>query len=158
MERVNDHDKARLSALAKEWMQIAGSEKMQERKARWRDINDLKSSHPTVRTDAFILPGFVTEGELKCTDVELRQAERYMTGLLRQYHEIGDDVVLEPYFRIPWKVDSSDMGVAVTMNKAVHGQGDEPGYSFENPIRQTGDLLQAGPRAFKRCKTKMAIL
>ena len=148
MEKVNNNDKERLSALAKEWMQIAKSSVMQERKARWRDINDLKSTHPVVRTDAFILPGFVSESELLCTDLQLRQVERYMAGLLRQYREIGDDVVLESYFRIPWKIDSTDMGVTVTMHKAVNGQGDEPGYSFENPIQKPEDIVKLKKRRF----------
>lgn len=153
-ERVNGQDRARLSALAQEWVEIATSPIIKERKERWRAINDLKSDRPVVRTDAFLMPGFVTENDLSCIDPELRNVERYMVGLLRQFHLIGDDVVWEPYFRIPWKIDATDMGVTVTMHKAKNDAGpgeistEQVGYSFENPIRAPKDINRLRKREF----------
>ncbi|MCL2163081.1 MAG: hypothetical protein FWH55_01535 [Oscillospiraceae bacterium] len=148
MPYVSDNDKARMSTLATEWMKIANSSEMQELKEKWRDINDLKSNVPVVRTSAFALPGFVKDNELLCEDPKLRLVEKNMFGLLKQYHIIKDDMVIEPYLRIPWEIYCTELGVDVAVKYSSNNNGDELAYAFENPIRDPDDIQKLRKRRF----------
>ena len=49
--------------------------------------------------------------ELVCQDPYLRNIEKSLFEIVRHADEIGDDIVVDPYFRIPWEIQMSDYGV-----------------------------------------------
>jgi len=142
-------DMQRLQEIAKEWMEIASSPAMEERKRLWKACRDLKSERPMIRFDAYFLEGYIAEEQLVCQDTQLRDIEKMMLGMIRQYKEVGDDIVLNDYFRIPWKIDATSMGVECTKQHTADQQGKESvGYAFEHPIKEPEDMEKLLERTF----------
>ena len=50
---------------------------------------------------------------------------------MRHADEIGDDIVVDPYFRIPWVIEISDLGIPIEAHHAVSLDGSDLGYSFD---------------------------
>jgi hypothetical protein len=65
--------------------------------------------------------GFVTPDELVCADPFLRAVERNLLETVRHAEEVGDDVVVEPYYRLGWQMTEADMRKtrAATRNRNV---------------------------------------
>lgn len=139
------NDAARLRDLAYQWMEAATSAEMNQRRSDWRAIRDLKGEHPMIKCDAFLVDGYVPEETLVCKDPEYRRTEKTMLGLLRQYREVGDDVVLNDVWRVPWKVDSTDYGLEPIVHRTSNGVA----YSYENPIQEVEDVEKLKPRSFQ---------
>jgi len=75
-------DMQRLQEIAKEWMEIASSPAMEERKRLWKACRDLKSERPMIRFDAYFLEGYIAEEQLVCQDTQLRDIEKMMLGMI----------------------------------------------------------------------------
>jgi hypothetical protein len=80
-----------------------------------------------------------------------------MRRAIRQAEEIGDDFVLQPYYRLYWniRVDSPDFGVGLTETHADDTNGGQVAYSYNHPIRTPEDVDRLKPRswAVDRAKT-----
>ncbi len=50
--------------------------------------------------------------ELSCQNELLRNIEKTLVYGIKQFNDLGDDI-LEPYFRLSWKVEKTDHGVVV---------------------------------------------
>jgi hypothetical protein len=83
---------------------------------------------------------FVPLAELECADPFLRNVERTMRVTLRHAEEMGDDLVVEPYFRLAWEVDLGTYGVSLGEYHAADERGRSVAYSFQFPIATPGDL------------------
>ena len=59
---------------------------------------------------------------------------------LRHAEELGDDIVIEPYYRIGWRMNFSDYGVPVEIRSAVHTEDTSLAYSFSIPIACPDDI------------------
>ncbi len=106
-------DRVRLRDMAKRWMDIALSDDMQEKKSAWKSVHDLQPKRPVILFETLSVAGFIKEEELFCEDELLRNVERTMLYSIRQHETVNDDLVLEPYFRLAWKVSKSDHGVKI---------------------------------------------
>jgi hypothetical protein len=135
----NDRDIIR--ELASKWSELASQPVMEERKRLWKAVHDLKAERPVILIETSTIDGFVSEKELLCEDVYLRGVERLMRDTLRHTEEIGDDIVVEPYFRIGWQVETSDFGVPVEMKPATTADSEPSiGYTFNFPIATPSDF------------------
>jgi hypothetical protein len=147
---VAETDNQRIRELAKQWADLASRPIMQERKGLWKAVHDLKAERPVILVETSPIEQFVTQSDLVCSDTFLRGVEQNMLDNLRHAEEVGDDIVLEPYYRLSWQLDVSDYGVPVEMKPATTAEGSQSlGYSFNFPIRKPEDVSKLKKRSFK---------
>jgi len=146
---VAEEDKKRIRDLAKKWAEFAAQPVMQERKKLWKAVHDLKAERPVIMVETSLIDEFVSQSELICSDPFLRGVEQNMLDNVRHAEEVGDDIVLEPYYRLAWQLDISDYGVPVEMKPATTAQGEQSlGYSFNFPIKKPEDISKLKKRSF----------
>ena len=143
-----DQDRDVLRRLAARWMELAVDPVMAERREAWTALKDLRSTRPMVLFETWTLEDYVAEGELECQDPGLRGIERNLRQNIRQAEEIGDDLVLEPVWRLGWHVRGTGYGVEIAARHAADGTGHQHGYAFNHPIRTPADLDQLQPRSW----------
>ncbi len=142
-------DRQVIRALAERWLEIAHLPVVAERKRQWRALHDLRPERPMIHFETASIDGYVSDDELRCTDPVLRETEAAMREAIRHFEQVGDDIVLEPYFRIGWDLVTSSWGVEVVQVPAEVEAGEVPlGYTFNFPIREPRDLAQLLPRTF----------
>ncbi len=137
---ISQKDRTTIRELAKKWMELASLPVMQQRKRLWKAVHDLKAERPVILFEAAWVDGFVSTKELVCEDPVLRAVEQQMRATLRQAEELDDDLVVEPYYRIPWRINYSDYGVPVEINSAMHQEETALAYSFSFPIATPEDI------------------
>ena len=142
------NDKNRLKDLAKKWIEIASLPIMQERKVMWKDVKDLKCSKPMVLIETCTIKEFVAEDDLQCEDPYLRNVEKNMLTNILQFEDVGDDIVLEPYFHIGWQLNFTDFGVQIKRQVADDFKGLNLGYKVDHPIKSPDDLARLKKRVF----------
>lgn len=137
-------EKECLRKLAGQWIEIAKSDDMKTKKRQWKALRDLKPERPMILFETFAVSGFVVDDELECENEFLRNVERTMVYGIKQYNELGDDIVLEEYFRIPWKLLRSDYGMQIIEHHADNSMG----YLSNFPIKTPDDLKRLKERKF----------
>jgi len=149
MATCPDHEV--LQRLAGRWMELACLPVMDERRRLWTALNDLRPERPMVLFETWTLENYVGEDELQCTDVYFREVELAMRRFIRQVEEIGDDIVIEPHWRLYWdiNVDHPDFGVGLTITHADDAHGGQVGYTYNHPIRTPEDVARMKPRAWR---------
>jgi hypothetical protein len=138
----NDHNIIR--ELATKWMEWASLPVMHERKRLWKAVHDLKAERPVILIETAWIDGYVRPDEIRCEDPFLRNVEQNMRVTLRQAEELNDDLVIEPHYRLGWRMRFSDYGVPVEI-RAPMGAGHSIAYSFSFPIATSADPRR-GPR------------
>jgi hypothetical protein len=108
-----------LRRLAARWMEHANQPVMKERRRQWQAVKDLRAERPMILVETCMLPDYIGQEELVCQDPYLRNIEKSLFEIVRHAEEIGDDIVVEPWFRIPWAIEISDYGVPIV---ACHAQ------------------------------------
>lgn len=144
LDNISKKDINRLRELAKQWMEIASSDEMKTRKRDWRLLHDLKPVRPMILFEAISVSGFFNDEDLICENELLRNVEKTFATNLKQYHDLGDDIVLEPYYRIAWKVTKSNYGVDIVETHA----NDSLGYKSNFPINTIDDISKLKERDF----------
>lgn len=142
---MTEKDRDRLRELAKQWMNIANSNDIKIKKRQWKALRDLKPERPMILFETFTVSGFVTDDELLCEGEMLRNVEKTLIYGIKQYNDLGDDIVLEKYFRIPWKILRSDYGVPIVEHHAENSMG----YMSNFPIQTPDDLDKLKQRTFE---------
>ena len=144
-----------LRALAEKWMEFANLPIMQERERQWRSIKDLKAEKPMILVETCMLPDYINQDELVNVDPYLRNIEKSLFEIVRHAQEIGDDIILDKYFRVPWVLELSDYGVPMQAHHATNSVGNDLGYSFDFSIRTPADLdrLRFKTRSVDRKRT-----
>jgi hypothetical protein len=137
---INNKQKDRLRELATRWMEYANLPIMDERRRQWRLIKDLKAEKPMILVETCMLSDYIGEDELINTDPFLRNIEKSMFEQIRHADEIGDDIILEPYFQIAWNVSESEYGVSIDAHHATTSTGNDLGYSFDFAIQSEDDF------------------
>ena len=137
-----------LRALASRWMEIASLPVMEERKRLWTALKDLRGERPMVLFETWTLEHYVEGSELECTDPHWRGIEAAMRRTIRQAEEIGDDMVVEPEWRVGWHVRGTGYGVSITSEHATDGQGGSVGYRFNHPIATPDDVTALVPQTW----------
>jgi len=138
-----------LRRLAERWMEHAANPVMARRRRQWKAVKDLKSERPMILVETCMLTDYVGSDELVCTDPFARNIERSLYETVRHADEIGDDIVVDPWFRIPWVLDISDYGVPIEAHHAVAADGSEVGYSFNFGVQSEADARKLHQRS--RC-------
>ncbi len=136
---ISQKDRTVIRELAAKRMEFASLPVMQERKRLWKAVHDLKAERPVILFETDWIEGFVEDREIRCEHPFLRSVERSMRITLRHAEELGDDIVVEPYHRLGWRMAFSDYGVPVEIRSAVCP---EPSiaYSFSFPIAAPEDI------------------
>ena len=147
-----------LQEVAKQWIEYASLPVMEERKRLWKRVKDLDAAceRPPILVETCMLENYISEDELQCEDPYLRNIEKFMRETVRHAEEIGDDIVVDPYFRIPWVAEISDYGVSLEAHHAENSAGNDLGYSFDFPIQTPDDFhkLHLKRRLVNRKKTE----
>ncbi len=140
--------------LAAKWREAASLPVMGERKRLWKAVHDLKAERPVVLLETAWIDGYVADREVLCEDPFLRSVEKSMRITLRQAEELGDDLVIEPYYRLGWKMEFSDYGVPVEI-RAPTAKEKSIAYTFSFPIAKPEDIAKLRTRTFtvNRAKT-----
>lgn len=141
-------DRDIVRSLASRWLEIASQPIMQERKRQWRALKDLKPERPMVLFETWTLEDYVSGSELQCTDPLLRGIEHHMRWTIRQAEEVGDDIVLEPVWRVGWDVRGTGYGVSLEAHHATDSEGGHVGYAFDHPIQTPADVDRLVPQSW----------
>lgn len=144
---MSDHE--RLRALAGRIAELAVEPVMAERRRAWTRLKDLDGERPMVLFETWTLgEDFLAEAELRCVDPRYRRVEAQMLAKVRQAEEIGDDLVIEGVWRLPWQVTVSDYGVPLTHEHGVDAADGRVGYQVAHPIATPDDLDRLRPRRY----------
>jgi hypothetical protein len=141
---ITQADRKIIRDLAAQWREWAARPIMDERKRLWRAVHDLKAKRPVVLFETAWIENFVADSELRCADPFLRAVEKNMRITLRQAEELEDDLVIEPYYRLGWRMIFSDYGVPVQMRDLSAEKS--IAYSFSFPIATPEDIARLRPR------------
>jgi hypothetical protein len=138
-----------IRALAARRAEIAALPIMAERKRQWRALHDLRPERPMILFETATVHEYVAPNELSCEHPVLRAVEAVMRDDIRHFDEVGDDIVLEPYYRIGWDLVTSTWGVDVVQVPAAGSEdGIDIGYTFDFPIKRPEDVALLVPRTF----------
>ncbi|MBC8868666.1 MAG: hypothetical protein H8E44_04580 [Planctomycetes bacterium] len=140
-------DRTLIRELAAKRVEFASLPVMQERKRLWKAVHDLKAERPVILFETDWIDGFVEEQEILSEDPFLRSVEKSMRIALRHVEELGDDIVIEPYYRLGWRMAFSDYGVPVEIRSAVCPE-QSIAYSFSFPIAAPEDIDKLRSRTF----------
>jgi hypothetical protein len=149
---IPDKERQSLRTLATRWMEHAADPIMPERRRQWQAIKDLKAEKPMILVETCMLPDYIGQDELVCEDPYLRNIEKSLFEIVRHADEIGDDIVVDPYFRIPWELELGDYGVPIEAHHAISCDGSDLGYSFNFGVQSEADAqkLHLRDRSVKR--------
>jgi len=152
---ILQEDRQIIRELAAKWREMAELPVMLHRKRLWKAVHDLRAQRPVILFETAWIDGYVADSELVCRDPFLRSVEKNMRITLRQAEELGDDLVVEPYYRLGWKMQFSDYGVPVEILSAM-GKEKSIAYTFSFPIATPEDIgkLRARTFAVDRAKTR----
>jgi hypothetical protein len=142
-------DQQTLRDLVLRWIELAHLPVMAERKRLWTALKDLRAERPMVLFETWTLEDYVSDRELSCQDPFLRGVELHMRRSIRQVEEVGDDLVLEPVYRLGWVIHTSDYGVPVEAVHAVDERGGDVAYHYNHPLQAVQDIERLQPRSWQ---------
>ena len=131
-----DKERNRLRSLAARHKEIALSDDIKTKKRQWKNLRDLKPERPMILFETFSVSGFLNDDELECENDILRNVEKSLLYGIKQYEFVKDDIILEPYFRLAWRIIKSDYGVQII----EHHAEDSMGYMSNFPVQTPEDI------------------
>lgn len=137
-------ERDRLRTLAARYAECARSDGMREKKRLWKALRDLRPERPMLLFETFSVSGFLKDDEFLCENEYLRNVERTFLQALKQIDLVGDDLVVEDYFQLAWRVVKSDYGVPIV----EHHADDSMAYVSNFPIQTPDDLNKLKRREF----------
>jgi hypothetical protein len=145
---ISPSDREVLRGLAARWMELAALPVMDTRKRQWTALKDLQPERPMVLFETWTVENFVRSGELRCADPVLRDLEKEMRAVIRQAEDLGDDFIVDPFYRVYWQIDAQDYGVPIVAEHALDGMGGDTAYSYNHPLRQPESVELLRPRTW----------
>jgi hypothetical protein len=136
---IHEREVQSLRRLAGRWMEHATHPIMKQRRRLWQAIKDLRAEKPMILVETCMLPDYIGRDELVAEDPYIRNIEKSLYEIVRHADEIGDDIVVEPFFRIPWELEISDYGVPIEAHHATTSSGSDLGYSFNFGVQSEAD-------------------
>lgn len=133
-------DRDILRGLAARWMDIASLPVMEERERAWTAIKDLRATRTMVLFETWTLLDYVGEEELQCVEPWHRGIEKHLRWVIRHAEEVGDDLLVEPFWGIGWQIHGTDYGVPIVAHHAADELGATVGYSFNHPLKTPEDV------------------
>ena len=146
---IQEKEVQSLRRLAARWMEHAANPVMADRRRGWKAVKDLQAEKPMILVETCMLPDYIGRDELVCTDPFARNVEKSLYEIVRHADEIGDDIVVDPYFRVPWVLELSDYGVPIEKRHAVSTDGSDVGYTFNFGVQSEKDACRLHVRS--RC-------
>jgi len=137
---ISQTDRKTIRELAHKYVELASLPIMEDRKGLWKAVHDLKAKRPVILVETAWIEEFVSDDEILCEDRFLRTVEKSMRVTIRQAEELGDDIVVEPWYRIGWRLKFSDYGVPVDIHSAKHTEESALAYGFNFPIKKPSDI------------------
>jgi hypothetical protein len=137
---ISQTDRKTIRDLAGKYMEIASLDVMNERKGQWKAVHDLKAERPVILFETAWIEEYVSDKEILCEDPFLREVEKSMRITIRQAKELDDDLVVEPWYMIGWRLKFSDFGVDVQIHSAIHTEDSALAYGFNFPIKTPADI------------------
>jgi len=137
---IQEKEVQSLRRLAARWMEHAASPVMAERRRQWKAVKDLRAEKPMILVETCMLADYIGPDELVCVDPFARNVEKSLYEIVRHADEIGDDIVVDPCFRVPWVLEISDYGVPIEKRHAVSSNGSDVGYSFNFGVQSEKDV------------------
>jgi hypothetical protein len=129
-------------------MELASLPVMADRKRQWTALKDLRPERPMVLFETWTVENFVAPEELLCQTDELRALEKELRAVIRQAEELGDDFIVDPFYRVYWQIEAGDYGVPIIVEHAQDGMGGNTAYHFNHPLRAPGDVSRLRPRTW----------
>ena len=149
---ISDNDRQVLSELAKRYREIAEAPEMPVRKQQWKDLHDLKPQRPMILFEPYWLDGYLADYQARCEDPKLVPVELGMMFKIRQYEQMGDDIVIEPYFRLGWQgKDINSTGRDFGDIHIVEDHAKDGGLAYKSvfPVKTPDDVKRLVPRTFE---------
>ena len=111
-------DKQIIRELAKQYMQIATSEKQQKMNERMKASNDLKIVRPPVLLDEIPWYQININDELTCLceDERARGLEDELRKALYRWKYFKADTLFQPFYRVTQTIDSTGNGLQLKEN------------------------------------------
>lgn len=136
---MKSNDKIIIRELAKQYMQLATSEKQQKMFARMQATNDLSIVRPPVLIDEIQWGQMNIDGELNCfcEDPRARRAESRLRQALYRAKHLKADTMFEPFFRVRMRLESTGSGLP-----KLDRSGDIRGKNSGIASHQFEDLLE----------------
>ena len=136
---MKSNDKIIIRELAKQYMQLATSEKQKKMFARMQETNDLKLVRPPVLIDEIQWGQMNIDGELTCLceDPRARRAESRLRQALYRAKYLKADTMFEPFFRVRMRLESTGSGLP-----QLDRSGDVRGKNSGIASHQFEDLLE----------------
>jgi len=131
---MNREDRIILRECAKKQMEYANSDENQSKINRWYRHNSMQGEPMVVAEICGIFHELDTESELVCKDETARSIELTFRRNFLMHEFIGDDSVIDPYFRIQWDIDKGSNGVDVRVVRSQDNDGREFGMEIDAPI------------------------
>lgn len=130
------NDKEILRELAKRKLEIANEPVMEERRMLWHKRTSLQNVRPMILLESGGVGNeFFSESELKCSEKWAREIESSLIKEIKHYEKVYDDSVVDPFITINWKVEISNLGVDLNIERGIDSQGRNLGYHWESPIK-----------------------
>jgi len=148
---IVEKDKQILREIAKRYREIADMPEMQTRKQQWKALHDLKPQRPMVKLSPNWLDGYLADYELRCEDPMVRNVEFNMMISIRQFENMGDDIVVEPYFRLGWQgKNMNSTGTDFGEIKITEDHARDGGIAYKSvfPIKTPDDVKRLSAREF----------
>ncbi len=109
---ITDHDRHVLIALAERVAEIAASDRMQQVRRLWHQLNGLQKTRPAIFCDPENgWNEIITESQMQCRGKLARRWEMDLRKEVFWGEEMGDDKPVEPYFDVPYTVAPDDWGM-----------------------------------------------
>ena len=136
---IREQEIRALRSLASRWMEHASLPVMDDRRRQWKAIKDLQAEKPMILVETCMLSDYIGAEELVCEDPYARNVEKSLFEIVRHADEIGDDIVVDPYFRIPWVIEISDLGIPIEAHHSASSDGSDLGYTFDFGFKSDDD-------------------
>lgn len=111
---MTQNDKNIVRELAKQYMEMAASEKQQKMNRRMKATNDLSVVRPPVLIDEIPWYQMDIDGELTCLceDGRARAVEYEFRKAIYRWKHLKADTLFEPFYRVKTSYDSTGIGIA----------------------------------------------
>lgn len=131
------HDVDRLRQLATRQAQIAALPVMEERKKRWRNMNDaVPGARPPFAIESWTFDrDFLPQGILRCSTEYGRRLETTFLRNIRHHEILDDDHVCPDTVDMGWHVHHNEFGIDIETDYIADGEGVKTGYHFHHPIK-----------------------
>ncbi len=138
---TQSEQRAYVRDLARQVAEIADTPEMDAKRRRWSDAYMLRQPD---RVPLWCRPTgcrveLLPETALRCTDAALRAAENQLRWTLL-CHELGDDAIALPYWRVSAAIECANPPVWGVEMKRTPSTAERGAWAFDPPIKSEADL------------------